>query len=256
MTATTALSAIPSGLRDPLLKEYREITQNYSEHRWRPSELSGGHFSEIVYTILDGHASGTYAIGPSKPSDFVTACRKLETNKHVPRSFQILIPRMLPALYEVRNQRSVGHTGGDVDPNHMDATLVIGMSNWIMAELVRVFHQLPTTEQAQIIVDTLAERTVPLVWQSGHLKRVLDPKMKLPDQVMLLIASAPGPLLISQVMEWCEAKTTDQRKHFMKTVRRLHAEKNLNLSDNDTNIQILPPGSKRVSDFVAARQTI
>jgi hypothetical protein len=121
-TPTAALAAIPNGLRLPLLSEYQSIAQNYAEHRWSPAELSAGIFCEIVYTILDGHAKGSYPAHPSKPADFVGACRKLEQNIHVPRSFQILIPRLLPALYEVRNNRGVGHTGGDVDPNHMDAT--------------------------------------------------------------------------------------------------------------------------------------
>ena len=134
MSASEALSAIPIALREPLLKEYSSIVQNYSEHRWSPSELSGGLFCEIVYTILEGHASGTYASAPSKPRDFVGACRRLEENTHVPRSFQILIPRLLPALYEVRNNRGVGHTGGDVDPNHMDATFGRTNCNWVMGE--------------------------------------------------------------------------------------------------------------------------
>ena len=120
-----ALNAIPAGLRTPLLKEYESIVQNYMERRWSPSELSGGLFCEIVYTILDGHAKGSYASKPTKPSNFVGACKKLESNTGVPRSFQILIPRLLPALYEIRNNRGVGHVGGDVDPNHMDAQAVL-----------------------------------------------------------------------------------------------------------------------------------
>ncbi|MHB8391884.1 MAG: hypothetical protein ACYDBH_20285, partial [Acidobacteriaceae bacterium] len=106
-TASSALSAIPSGLRTPLIAEYQSIVQNFLEHRWLPSELSGGRFSEIVYTVLDGYAKGTYAYAPRKPSNFKDACAKLETNSRVPRSFQILIPRLLPALYEIRNNRSV-----------------------------------------------------------------------------------------------------------------------------------------------------
>jgi len=56
IAASAALSVIPSGLRDPLLKEYGTIVQNFLEQRWLPSELHGGRFSETVYTILDGHA--------------------------------------------------------------------------------------------------------------------------------------------------------------------------------------------------------
>src|SRR5215831_12151768 len=134
MSAQDALAAIPVGLRQPLLTEYQSIVQNFSEHRWSPSELSGGKFCEIVFTILDGHAKSAYPTKPAKPKNFVQACRQLESHAHVPRSFQILIPRLLPALYEVRNNRGVGHVGGDVDPNHMDATFVLASCSWVMAE--------------------------------------------------------------------------------------------------------------------------
>ena len=94
-----ALIDIPDGLRNPLIDEYQNIVRNYMERRWTPSELSGGKFCEIVYTILDGFSSGNYASSPMKPDNFVAACRKLETNTSNPRSFHILIPRILAALY-------------------------------------------------------------------------------------------------------------------------------------------------------------
>ncbi len=120
-----ALLAIPAELRQTLIDEYKSIMHNYAEHRWTPSELSGGKFCEIVFAILEGYSKGTYPTAPNKPRDFVGACRKLEQNSHIPRSFQILIPRLLPAIFEVRNNRGVGHAGGDVDPNHMDATFIV-----------------------------------------------------------------------------------------------------------------------------------
>ena len=249
MTPAGALAAIPSGLRDPLLEEYRQITQNYSEHRWSPSELSGGRFCEIVYTILSGYAAKKYATQPSKPRDFVSACRALEANAAVPRSFQILIPRMLPALYEVRNNRGVGHVGGDVNPNHMDATLVLSMCNWVMAELVRVFHSL-STEKAQNVVDSLAERRLPLVWQKGDLKRVLDPKISLNDQVLLLIASSAEPVDADELLRWTDY---GNQAYFKKLIASLHNARMLNRSSDGKQVEILPPGSKYLSEFIAKR---
>jgi hypothetical protein len=131
MDAASALSAIPKVLRDELFSEYRSIIQNYSEHRWSPTELSAGRFCEVVYSILKGYGDGSYPLKASKPNDFVGACRKLESNKNMPRSFQVLIPRTLPSLYEVRNNRGVGHVGGDVDSNHMDSTFVVSVCNWM-----------------------------------------------------------------------------------------------------------------------------
>jgi hypothetical protein len=250
MNAEDALKSIPDGLREPLLAEYREITKNYAEHRWNPSELSGGRFSEVVYTILDGHARGTYAAKPSKPTSMIDACRLLERNTHVPRSFQILIPRMLPALYEVRNQRGVGHVGGDVDPNHMDATVVLSTCNWIMAELVRVLHNL-STDDAQGLVDALAERTIPLIWSSGQMKRVLDPSMRLEDQILLLTASAPSAITVMNLFVWVDY---ENKAYFMKLLRQLHAERKIELSKDETRIEILPPGAKYISDLIAHRQ--
>lgn len=250
-TVASALSAIPSGLRDPLIKEYQENVQNFLEQRWRPSELSGGHFSEIVYTILDGHAKGAYASSPSKPASFVTACRALESNSHVPRSFQILIPRMLPVLYEVRNNRSVGHTGGDVDPNHMDSVAVLSMCSWIMGELVRVYHGLSTTSEAQAIVDALVEIRLPIIWTKGNVKRILDPKLKLPAQILLLVATSVPSATVQQLLEWIEAAN---KNHFMNTLRDLHDRRMVEFDQKGGTVEILPPGTAAVQQMIREKK--
>ena len=247
ITPAAALSAIPSGLRDPLLAEYREITRNYAEHRWRPSELSGGFFCEIVYTILHGHAVANYAAAPKKPDDFPTACKALEKNTRVPRSFRILIPRALPALYEIRNSRGVGHAGGAVDSNHMDATLVLSMANWVMAELVRELHTLPIKE-AQALVDALADRRIPLVWEGGSMRRVLDPSMKLWEQIIILVASKSGGVTVTELFDWTGY---DNKSYFRKTLREFHGKRWIELAKDETTLEILPPGTEQAAQIVA-----
>jgi hypothetical protein len=249
IAASAALTAIPAGLRDPLIAEYQSIVQNFLEHRWLPSELSGGRFSEIVYTILDGHAKGAYPAAPSKPGNFEQACKRLENNAHVPRSFQILIPRMLPALYEIRNNRSVGHIGGDVDPNHMDAIAVLSMCNWIMGELVRVYHEL-SVQEAQKVVDALAEVRIPVVWSDGSTKRVLNPALKLPEQLLLLIATTLSQTSIAELQAWSEAS---DKRYFMKILRALHKKRQIELDETAGTIRILPPGAKTIQDILRKR---
>ena len=244
----TAFGNLPPSLRKALLGEYAQLVQNFAERRWRPSELSGGRFCEIVYTILGGYASGSYASSPSKPRDFVGACRSLEQNTNVPRSFQILIPRLLPALYEIRNNRNVGHVGGDVDPNHMDSVAVLTTANWIMAELVRVLHQLPSMDDAQAVVDALAERRIPLIWQDGDTKRVLDPKMSLPEQVLVLLAAGSGPTPADNLLAWTECSG---RSYLNKLLRRLHKSREVEFNEQNDEVQILPPGSKRAEEVIA-----
>jgi hypothetical protein len=250
INVSTALSAIPPGLRDHLITEYQGIVQNFLEQRWRPTELQAGLFSEIVYTILDGHAKGTYATGPSKPRDMAGACRLLENNAHVPRSFQILIPRMLPALYEVRNNRNVGHTGGDVNPNHMDSVVVLSMCNWIMGELVRVYHNLSIGD-AQAVVDALAEVRVPLIWTNGVVKRILDPKLSLQEHILLLAGVTVPAARATQLLSWIEY---EDEKYFMRTVRNLHKKRLVEYDKNSGTVQVLPTGAAVVQTIIREKK--
>jgi hypothetical protein len=247
VTPLTALSALPAGLRNPLLEEFGRIVSHFMERRWTSSELSAGRFCEIVYTILDGHAGGAFAAAPSKPANFVAACRQLENNTSVPRSFQILIPRLLPALYEIRNNRNVGHVGGDVDPDFMDSSAALSMASWIIAELVRVFHGV-STQEAQAVVDNLAERRLPLVWKSGDIRRVLDPHLPLKDQILLLLGSVAGRVPIEELFSWSGHKN---KGYFVKLVRKLHVDRLVEFHDQEGDVELLPPGVDHVSALLA-----
>jgi len=198
------LVAVPQSLRDPLIEEYRGVCNSYNEGRWKLSALDAGRFCEVVYTIVHGSLSGAFAPSPQKPNNFVTACRNLESMAPIAmgdRSLRILIPRLLPTLYEIRNNRNVGHVGGDVTANRMDASLVRESASWIIAELVRVFHGVSISE-AQTVVDALVERIHPLVWEIDGVKRVLAPSMKMGDRVLVLLYSTPGWVTTDQLKAW------------------------------------------------------
>jgi len=246
MNLASVLSVIPSGLRGPLLAEYNSIVSNYLERKWQPSELSGGLFSEIAYTILDGYGKSSYPSKPSKPRDFVGACRALEQYTNSPRSFRILIPRVLVAIYEVRNNRNVGHVGGDVDPNEMDASLVLNGTTWVMAELIRVLHQL-SVKDAQQIVDALVERKTPLVWESGDVKRILDKKLKFPQQILILLAVTKGAVKFTNLQNWLEQSNTTYLK---KIIGALHKNRFVEWNQTENAIQLLPPGAIAVEKLI------
>ena len=243
---TNILGLLPNGLREPLLDEYQSIVQCFSEGRWLPSELSGGRFCEIVFTVIEGYAIGNYASVPSKPNDFVGACRRLEQYSRVPRSFQILIPRLLPAIFEVRNNRGVGHTGGDVDSNYMDAVFVVTSCSWVMGELVRVFHKV-SIEEAQSLVDSLAQRRVPLIWEGNGIRRVLQPSMNLQSQILVLLDTSAGSVQTSDIMRWIDYHNAG---YFNTLLRKMHRQRLVEFNDSEKSVEILPPGSKVASEII------
>jgi len=171
----------------------------------------------------------------------------LEGHGYVPRSFQILVPRLLPALYEVRNNRGVGHVGGDVDPNHMDAVFVLNSCNWVMAELVRVFHDV-SIDEAQRIVDELVERRTSLLWIGDNMRRVLEPKLSLQDQVLLLLCTSAGKISVTDLLKWTDYKNAS---YFRKLLSQMHKQRLIELSADGSAALILPPGDKLASELIA-----
>ena len=207
-----ALAGLPAGLRAELIDSYRSITRNFIERRWEPSELNGGKFAEVVYTIVNAAVNGgSYPAKAKKPPNMAVACRALEgqtaTTVIGDKSLRVYIPRALIYLYDIRNQRGVGHVGGDVDPNAMDASAVVAVASWIMGELVRIFHGV-STQEAQDTVEALVERKTPLIWEvePGGIKRVLTRGMGAKDQVLLLLHHSTGWVSAAALQKWVEYK--------------------------------------------------
>jgi hypothetical protein len=238
---TQAFSQLPTKLRDDLLNAFALIIGNFAEGRWEPAELNGGKLCEAAYSICEGLASGTMPNRASKPQSMVHACQALEKTPgtDAPRSVRIQIPRMLVSLYEIRNNRNVGHVGGDVDPNHMDAVCVLEMSKWIVAELVRVLHQLPVDEAADL-VDALVEREVPLVWKVGGKKRILDPKMSMKNKTLLLLHSSAIPVAEEEIFGWVEHSNASVYRRDV--LRRVHRAKLVEYDADAKTVALSPTG--------------
>lgn len=158
-------------------------------------------------------------------------------------SLRVLIPRVLPVLYDIRNNRGVGHVGGDVDPNFMDATMVHGMASWTLAELIRIFHGV-STKDAQETVDALVERRIGLVWAFEDIRRVLDPKMRKDGQTLVLLYSKPSWVPVADLFRWVEYSTEGNFRN--QVLERLHKKRLIEYDKNQSRARISPLGSGHV----------
>jgi hypothetical protein len=245
------LANLPPSLRDELLLSYNQIVTNYRERKWEPSELNGGKLCEVVYTILRGHVDGAFPTTSSKPANMVDACRALEQAPATfPRSVRIQIPRMLIALYEIRNNRGVGHVGGEVNPNQMDATCVLYISKWIVSELVRLFHNVDT-ETAGNAIDAIVERVLPVVWKVGERLRVLDTTIKMKERTLLLLYHSATPLKEQELFEWVEHSNASTYRQ--EVLRSLHREKFIEYDENARLIHLSPKGIMHVEKNVLSK---
>ncbi len=176
----------------------------------------------------------------------VVASQSLESEAAAaPRSIRIQIPRMLIALYEIRNNRNVGHIGGDVDPNHMDAVCILQMAKWIMAELVRVLHDVDT-EKATVMVESLVERETPLIWDVSGKKRVLSTALSMRDKTLLLLHATDGQVPESALVSSLEHSNASVYRRDI--LHKLHRARLIEYDASARTAEISPIGIADVEE--------
>jgi hypothetical protein len=238
-----------------LFEKFREIERNFREGRWEPAELNGGKLCEVAYCILRGHVDKCFPAKSHKPANFYDACRKMEGEPAFwGRSIRIQLPRMLIVLYEIRNNRNVGHVGGDVDPNHMDAICVLHLAKWVVAELVRIFHGV-SLAQATAIVEALSEREVSLIWNTGNVRRVLDNSLSMLEKTLVLLFGSTQALSDTELINSLEHSNPSVYRRDV--LRRAHADRLIEYDENGTKtVKISPLGIKRVETKILPKAQI
>ena len=245
------LSQVPEAFEVELFDKYREIERNFREARWEPSALNGGKFCEAAYSILRGHVDGKFPAMPSKPAKFADACRDLE--KAAPsfgRSVRLLIPRVLIAMYDIRNSRSIGHIGGDVDPNHMDALCVLHMAKWVISEIIRLFHGV-SVEEAQSLVEAISDREVPLVWSAGGTRRVLSNALSMLEKTLVLLYGSTEPVSEAELVKSVEHSNSSVYRRDV--LRKAHKARLIEYDPVGKTAMISPLGSARVETDILPR---
>ncbi len=138
--------------------------------------------------------------------------------------------------------------GGDIEPNSIDLATIVRMCDWVMCELIRVFHNLPI-EDAQAMVDSLATKQVQDIWEVGGKKRVLRTSMNYKQKVMLLLYSQPESAALSEeLFEWSEHS---HMASFRRDVLRpLHQSKCIEYDRAEEIVYLSPVGVSEVEKFL------
>jgi hypothetical protein len=241
-----ALASLPAEFRDRLVKRYVDLRAAYSEGSFDACALRVARFSEIVLRFLQQQLSGQHIAFGDRIGNFNDECAKLE---RLPastgeESLRIIIPRALSFAYTLRNKRGISHEGGDVEANEIDAAASVRLADWVMCELIRLFHSL-SLEEAQSLIDAIAVRQVPEIWYVGGKKRILHDKLDYKSQVLMLLQSQrDGTALTEDLFEWTEhPRLADFKKDIL---RPLHRDRHVEYDSESETVEISPKGVKRV----------
>ncbi|HEV2529892.1 MAG TPA: hypothetical protein VGT61_15720 [Thermomicrobiales bacterium] len=245
---STLLAGLPSTLRGELITEYQKIARNYVHRHWEATELDGGRFSEVSYSILKGFVDNNFPLRSSKPNNFFQSCIDLSQadKARFPHSVRIGIPRVLIGLYEIRNNRGVGHVGGDVDANHMDSTYVLHACQWVVAEFVRIFHSTDILT-ATAAVEAIVDRTLPFIWSVDGKQRILSTNLSLADKTLLILYSNPDS---TNARSLASSLDQDRFPNFKRVLLKLHKDVLINYNPSTELALISPKGSILVEDKI------
>lgn len=120
----------------------------------------------------------------------------------------------------------------------MDATVVLYEAKWLVAEIVRLLHNL-TTEEATALVDALVQREVAWIWSDADLKRVLKLGLTWRQQTLAVLLSEAGPIAVEDLVRWLEHP---QVRDYRKVLRQLHRARQVEYDEAAQKVHLLPPG--------------
>ncbi len=241
-----ALANVDSGFRGRIIKQFLALKTALASGNDKTVGIEAGHLCETVVRLLQYEVHGSFTRFGQKIGNFADECRKLvvSSNGAANESLRLVIPRALVFVYIMRNKRGIGHVGGDVDANRIDALSIAQTCDWIVCELIRCFHGL-SLEEAQDLVDGLTIRSVPEIWEVAGKKRVLKKGLPFKDQVLLLCYQDPSSAILSEdLFDWVEYSNFSVFKN--KVLFPLHKKRLIEYDKSADCVTISPLGAKDV----------
>lgn len=217
--------SLDASLVDELLEAHAEAKRNYYLGGLRLSEVEGGRFCEAAFRLLEYVTTKTFTrLGVPLDSE-----KLIQQLSNLPKgsfsdSIRLHIPRALRVVYDIRNKRDAAHLADGIDPNVQDASLVVSVIDWVLAEFLRLYHKV-SADRAETIVRDLVTRVAPVIQDfNGNLK-VLRPGLSAGDHCLVLLYHRGGiGVTPNELVNWVRPT---MRASLNRTLYRLNHEKDL-----------------------------
>ncbi len=208
---------------DELLGAYEEAKREFYLGGHRLNAVEGGRFCEAAFRLLQQAALMSVTPLGTK-LDTQRLIGQLESASGKSDSIRIHIPRALRVVYDIRNKRDAAHLGDGIDPNLQDATFVCAVLDWVLAEFVRLYHNVEPHE-ARAMVEELVTRAAPAVQDFDGFLKVLRPDLQASDYCLLLLYQRePEGATFADLHQWVRP---EMRANLKRTLRGLEHDKAL-----------------------------
>lgn len=218
----------PTELVDSMLTSYENALAEYKKEHWQYFGNEIGQFVEVARRMIEYQLDNRYTPLADKLSNFneriLTAWENYDSK--FSEVYRIVIPRCLYLMYCLRNKRGMIHKS-HIDPNRMDASVLLSNTKWVLAE---IFRQVSTMsfEETEEIVNSIMCKESSIVWDTGNCLRILDTKMSCKNKVLCLLYMKDGQS-DADLQKSTEYKNTTE---FKRVLKALHKEKLIEYTDS------------------------
>jgi len=143
------------------IKYYSETIGKHQSGDWEGVSLKGGKFVESITKMLSVYCG--VILPPQRSFKAGNILKSLEqlNSSTFSDTVRIVIPKACLLLYEIVNNRGGRHDADDIDPNSMDAGVILPTMSWILAESFRFSSKGTDPESAKAIIHAVTKRIYP-----------------------------------------------------------------------------------------------
>lgn len=176
----------PNELSEKLVKLYSDMLLDFRKKDWKNCISNIGQLNEAFYRIIEYELTGNYiALNSQLPKFQSVILDRWENVPNKPEIFRVIMPRILFGMYCLRNKRGAIHLS-NIDPNEIDATVLIQQTKWLLAEIVRINSSLSFDETIELIKQIICKE-IDVVWDTGENIRILKNDLTTSQKVICML---------------------------------------------------------------------
>lgn len=173
---------IDSEIAGNLVDSYEKVRKEYFKNNPENLLNVAGKFAEHLFITLEFLNSGKKL---TEVKNMTSIRQELEKNQTLPEPIRVIIPRIASSLvYDTRSKMGAAHVKA-INPDFIDAELVMTSCNWIMSELLRNYY---TRDAAEVnkIIKNIIKRETPLI-QRFDKELLITKKLGCENEILLIL---------------------------------------------------------------------
>jgi hypothetical protein len=234
----------------PAVSHFTNAVADFGQGDWEETIAKAGKFVEAMLKAVATHCGITFESGRKFKADKLMNDLAQLPHGSFDDALRLLIPRACRVIYDIASNRGARHDPDEVNPNSMDANVVMPLASWILGEAIRYSQKgAVDPSEAELIVESLAQRRYPVV-ENIDGRFYLHATKKSAVEVALVVLAQQHPKRMGRE----ELIAGVRRNGFSANNAQTAVTRISKFLDEDDNgeLRLLQPGLQRAEEIIRA----